>query len=250
MTVETPEQMEGMRRVGAVVATVLRDMLDHAEPGMSTAELDAYGARRLTELGATSAPQATYDFPGATCISVNDAVAHGVPGTYVLTAGDMLNVDVSAELDGFWADNGASRVVGEANAEQEKLLDHAREARDRAISVIAPGVAFNQVARVFAAVARRGRYQLIQNLCSHGVGRSLHEPPRELSPVVNRRDRRKFSAGQTIAIEPFLTTGKGWVTTHDDGWTLLEEPGSMSAQFEHTILVTEEGAEILTVPID
>lgn len=250
MTIENEDDLEGMRRISQIVATVLRDMLAHAQPGMSTAELDAFGAQRLQDFDATSAPRSTYDFPGSTCISVNRAVAHGVPGDEVLQEGDMLNVDVSAELDGFWADNGASTVVGEPNADQQRLLDHTREARDRAISVIAPGVSFNQVARVFGAVAKRGRYSLIQNLCSHGIGRSLHEPPRELSPIVNRRERRTFHEGQTIAIEPFLTTGRGWVTTADDGWTLLEDPGAISAQFEHTIVVTADGAEVLTVPLD
>ena len=249
MTVESEEDLEGMRRIGQIVATVLRDMLDRAAPGMTTAELDAFGASRLADFGATSAPRSTYDFPGDTCISVNRAVAHGVPGDHVLQDGDMLNVDVSAEFEGFWADNGASRVVGEASADQQRLLEHAREARDRAIAVIGPGVYFHQVARVFGAVAKRGRYNLIQNLCSHGIGRSLHEEPREISPIASRRERRRFREGQTIAIEPFLTTGRGWVTTDDDGWTLLEDPGSISAQFEHTIVVTSGGTEILTKPL-
>lgn len=250
MTIEQEDELVAMRAIGQIVATVLRDMLDHAEPGMTTAELDAFGARRLEELGAVSAPQFTYDFPGATCISVNDGVAHGIPGDYVLADGDLLNVDVSAGKDGFWADNGASRIVGEGTAQQQKLLEYTLEARDRAIEAIRPGVKFNQVAAIFSSVAKRGGFKLIENLCSHGIGRSLHEPPREISPVPVRRDRRRFTKGQVIAIEPFLTTGRGWVKEASDGWTLREEPGAISAQFEHTIVVWDDGAEILTIPLD
>jgi methionyl aminopeptidase len=253
MTIEDEAELEAMRAIGAIVATVLHDMLDHARPGMTTGELDVFGAQRLAELGATSAPRATYDFPGATCISVNDGVAHGIPGNHVLTEGDHLNVDVSAGKDGFWADNGASCIVGDSgahDAQKEKLLEYTLEARDRAIAAIKTGVSFNQVASIFSSVAKRGGFRLIENLCSHGIGRSLHEPPREISPVPVRRDRRRFTEGMVVAIEPFLTTGRGFVKQANDGWTLREEPGALSAQFEHTIVVWNDGAEILTVPHD
>lgn len=248
MTIENEEDLIGMRRAGCVVATVLADMLEHMAVGMTTAELDAFGAKRLTELGGRSAPQATYDFPGATCISVNEGVAHGIPGDYVLCDGDMVNVDVSAEVDGWWADNGGSGVIGTARtAEQAKLLEAAREARDRAIASIAPGVPYSRVGRIFEMVAKQYGFNLVRNLCSHGIGRSLHESPRELYPYFRRAERRRFQLGQVIALEPFMTTGRGWVDEADDGWTLLGSPGSMSAQFEHTIVVTEDGAEVLTV---
>lgn len=249
MTIDEDAELEAMRSIGAIVATVLRDMLERAEPGMTTAELDAFGAQRLDELGAISAPRFTYDFPGATCISVNDSVAHGIPGDYLLAEGDLLNVDVSGGKDGFWADNGASKLIGDGDPQKEKLLAYTLEARDRAIEAIKPGVRFNQVAQIFASVAKRGGYRIIENLCSHGIGRSLHEPPREISPVPVRRDRRRFEEGQVIAIEPFLTTGRGWVKEASDGWTLCEEPGAISAQFEHTIVIWNDGAEILTNPI-
>lgn len=249
MTIDQDDDLGAMREIGAIVATVLHDMLDRAEPGMTTRELDAFGAERLAELGAVSAPRHTYDFPGATCISVNESVAHGIPGDYVLAEGDLLNVDVSAGKGGFWADNGASRILGKGDAQKEKLLEFTLEARDRAIDAIKPGVKFNQVALIFTSVAKRGGFRVIENLCSHGIGRSLHEPPREISPIPVRRDRRRFEEGMVIAIEPFLTTGRGWVKEAADGWTLCEEPGAISAQFEHTIVVWEDGAEILTVPM-
>lgn len=250
MTIDQDEELVAMRAIGAIVATVLHEMLDRAEPGMSTLELDEFGARRLEELGAVSAPRQTYDFPGATCISVNESVAHGIPGDYELKEGDLLNVDVSAGKGGFWADNGASRIIGSGDPRQEKLLEFTLEARDRAIEAIKPGVRFNQIAQIFTSVAKRGGFRIIENLCSHGIGRSLHEPPREISPVPQRRERRRFEAGQVIAIEPFLTTGRGWVKEAADGWTLCEEPGALSAQFEHTIVVWEDGAEILTQPLE
>lgn len=249
MTIKTPEELEAMRRIAEIVATVLHRMIDAAEVGMTTRELDDLGATWLAEFGAVSAPIETYDFPGATCISVNRAVAHGVPGPQKLLEGDMVNVDVSAGLDGFWADNGASFVMGEPDPVQRRLLDAALEARDRAIQAIKPGVPYNTLGRIFAATAKRNRLNVIENLCSHGIGRSLHEPPRQLDPVPRRKERRKFTEGQVLAIEPFMTTGKGWVDEGPDGWTLYEVEGALSAQFEHTIVVTADGGEVLTNPI-
>ncbi len=250
MTVETPEELAAMRRIAQIVATVLHQMIDAAEPGMSTRELDDLGATWLTEFGAVSAPIETYNFPGATCISVNRAVAHGVPGPQKLVEGDMVNIDVSAGLDGFWADNGASFVLGEPSAVQLRLIEAAREARDRAIEAIKPGASYNTLGRIFGATAKRNRLNVIENLCSHGIGRALHEPPRQLDPVPRRRERRKFEEGQVLAIEPFMTTGKGWVEEGADGWTLYEVEGALSAQFEHTVIVREGGAEVLSVPLD
>lgn len=248
MTVQDEEELTGMRHAGRVVATVLADMLAAMRPGMTTRELDAIGARRLAELGGTSAPMATYEFPGATCISVNEGVAHGVPSMRVIRDGDMVNVDVSAVVKGWWADNGGSAVVGEATEEQARVLAAAREARDRAIAAIAPGVPFNRVGRIFEMVARQYGVNLVRNLCSHGIGRALHEAPRELYPYYRRAERRVFEEGQVIALEPFMTTGRGWVDEGEDGWTLYGSPGSVSAQFEHTIVVTASGTEILTLP--
>lgn len=248
MTIGNEQDLQGMRCAGRVVATVLQEMLLRAKPGVTPRELDQFAAQRLRSFGATSAPRSAYDFPGATCISVNDTVAHGVPDDRAFTQGDLVNIDVSAELDGYWADNGASVVVGKASSAQRHLLDHAREARDRAIAAIRPGTGFNQVGRIFGITARRGRYRVIRNLCSHGIGRSLHEEPRELSPVPNRGEQRRFHEGQVLAIEPFMTTGRGWVRVGSDGWSLHEEAGAMSAQFEHTIVVRADGPEILTLP--
>lgn len=247
MPIETDEELDGMRRAGCVVATVLAEMIAAVEAGITTAQLDRFGARRLEALGGRSAPIETYNFPGATCISVNEGVAHGVPGDYVLQAGDMVNVDVSAVVDGWWADNGGSCVVGTANPTQAKLLEATREARDRAIAAIAPGVAYSRIGQIFELIASQYGFNLVRNLCSHGIGRSLHEAPRELYPYYRRGERRTFEVGQVIALEPFLTTGRGWVDEGDDGWTLLGSPGSISAQFEHTIVVTPLGAEILTI---
>lgn len=250
MTVDNAEDLAGIRRAGAVVATVLRDMLAAMKPGMTTRELDQLGERRLLELGGVSAPQAMYDFPGATCISVNQGAAHGIPGDYVIAHGDMVNVDVSAKVGDYWADNGGSAVAGVATPEQERLLAATIEARDLAIAAIRPGVPFRVVGRIFEEVAERHGFSIIRNLCSHGVGRSLHEDPRELYPYYRRGERRRFSLGQVIALEPFLTTGRGWVDEADDGWTLNGSIGSLSAQFEHTIIVTRHGTEVVTIPLD
>ncbi len=250
MTLENEEELEAMRRAGMVVATVLAEMLDAVRPGMTTLELDDFGAQRLAHYGGLSAPRETYDFPGSTCISINEGVAHGVPGERIIQVGDMVNVDVSAVVDGWWADNGGSRAVGEPTAQQSELLHATRDARDRAIAAIGPGVPFSRIGRIFELVARQSGFNLVRNLCSHGIGRALHENPRELYPYYRRSERRRFELGQVIALEPFMTTGRGWVDEAEDGWTLLGSPGSISAQFEHTIVVTADGTEILTVAME
>ena len=246
MTVESDEQLEGLRAVGRAVAVTLRDMIDYVRPGITTAELDAFGARRLEELGAVSAPRSTYGFPGATCISVNEGVAHGVPGLRVLCEGDVVNIDVSAELGGYWADNGATTVVGEPSAKQRRLLEATRAARDHAIAAIRPGVSFNVVGQIFELHARRARFTVIKNLCSHGIGLALHEEPSELTGYPRRGERRRFHEGQVLAIEPFFTTGRDYVVEGADEWTLYNVKDSISAQFEHTIIVRNDGPEVLT----
>ncbi len=248
MTIENEEDLVALRKVGHAVAATLAAMTDAVRPGITTAELDAMGGELLASFGAQSAPKKVYDFPGFTCISVNEAVAHGVPGDQVLQEGDMVNIDVSAELGGFWADNGGTTVVGEPSPLQARLLEATLEARDRALEAIKPGASFNVVGRIFQQQARRARFGQVKNLCSHGIGRSLHQKPREIYGYPRRRERRRFTEGLVVAIEPFLTTGGEYVEEGADGWTLYNTPGSISAQFEHTVVVTSDGVEILTLP--
>ncbi|HEX5095529.1 MAG TPA: type I methionyl aminopeptidase, partial [Acidimicrobiia bacterium] len=196
--------------------------------------------------GARSAPRLAYDFPGNTCISVNDALAHGIPSAaVVLREGDLVNVDVSAELDGFWADTGASAAVGEVSARHRTLLDVTRVARDEAIATVRAGARVGVVGRAVERRAKRHGFRVIRNIGGHGVGRYIHEEPH----VANHFDpsaRTVLHEGLVLAIEPFLTTGATQVIEDADGWTLRTPDGSRGAQFEHTVVVTRGAPIILT----
>jgi methionyl aminopeptidase len=249
MTVETLAEIEGLKRIGHVVALVRDTLLEVARPGMTTAELDALGARLLEEHGAQSAPKRLYNFPGYTCISINEEVAHGIPGERVIQEGDMLNVDVSASMDGFFADTGATRVMGERGkwATQHKLCDATREALEAALAVVRAGVQFRVMGRAIEQVSRKHGFRIIRNLCSHGVGRALHEEPDYIPSFDDRSEVRRFHEGDVITIEPFLTTGRATVVEGKDGWTMLNSPGSLTAQFEHSLIITRERPILLTV---
>lgn len=245
MTAETPDDLQGMRRAGALVRAVFDAMKAAAGPGVSTLALDTLGARLLADAGARSAPQLFYDFPGATCISVNEHAAHGIPDDRILREGDMVNIDVSAELGGYVADMGESFVVGRGRRSQHRICDAVRQAVLDAVGEIRPGRSLNVIGRAAQRVADRHGYRIVRNLGSHGVGRSIHEEPSYV-PLDNPRESRRLSEGMVLTIEPFFTTGDPWVDELEDGWTLAVGDGHLVAQFEHTVVVTPGGAEILT----
>jgi methionyl aminopeptidase len=237
MTIEHASELEGLRRAGALVSSVLRSMREAATPGIRTRELDALGAELLRKAGARSAPQLTYGFPGATCISVNEVAAHGIPDDTVLRDGDLVNVDVSAELDGYFADTGASFVVGQASTRQQRLLDAAREARDTAVARLRAGGRLNGIGRTVESVAARRGFRVIRNLGSHGTGRALHEAPEHIPGHYVPHDNRRLHEGMVITVEPFLATHCNQVEDVGDGWSLRCRKG-FAAQFEHTLVVT------------
>ena len=245
MTIEHAFELEGLRRAGALVASILATMREAAVAGVRTRELDAIGAGMLHDAGARSAPQLTYDFPGATCISVDRVVAHGIPDDTVLRDGDLVNIDVSAELDGYFADTGASFVVGTARPAQQRLLDATREARDAAIAQLRAGELLSGIGRTVETVAARRGFRVIRDLQSHGVGRSLHEAPGSIPGYYDRRDTRRLHEGMVITVEPFLATHATRTETLDDGWSLVCPKGH-GAQFEHTVVVTRDAPIIVT----
>ena len=248
MTITTAEELEGMRRAGREAARILLQMLEAARVGMSTGELNALGEQLMADIGAVSAPKIAVGFPEATCISVNEEVAHGIPGAYQLQRGDVLNVDVSLALDGYFADNGATIVMEGGSHAMQRLCDDARAARDQAIAMVRHGARFSVVGRVIEEHARRGGYKVVKNLCSHGIGRALHEEPGDVLGYFDRRERRLFTEGMVLTVEPFLSTKGSWAEEGADGWTLLNMPGGRSAQFEHTLMVRRDAPpEIFTV---
>lgn len=246
MTIKNAAERAALKAIGAIVADALKTMGAAIRPGMTTAELDAIGEEVLLSRGARSAPQLCYNFPGATCISVNNQVAHGIPGAYVLKAGDLVNIDVSAEKDGFFGDNGSSFAVGEVSPERQRLLREGRKVLNKAIAQVKHGQPLNIIGKTLEKEARKRGYTLIRNLGSHGVGRSLHEEPSFIAPYNDPAEHRMLREGMVITIEPFLSTGATQVLQDADGWTLYTPKNFDTVQFEHSMIVTKGKPVILT----
>lgn len=247
MTISNDKELAALSRIGSIVARCRDAMCAHAQVGMSTRELDAFGEAFLSREGARSAPRVMYDFPGATCISINEEIAHGIPGDRLIEAGDVVNIDVSAELDGYYSDTGFTITMPPHDPKLVKLVDATKNALERALDVIRADRRFNEVGRILQAQADRGGYGVIKNLGGHGIGKSLHEQPEFIAGYNDPNDHRRFELGQVITIEPFFSNGPStWAREADDGWTLLNKPGRRSAQFEHTMVVTEGAPLILT----
>ncbi len=246
MTIETEDDVAGLKRVGGIVSRVLQQMLDAAEPGMTTRELDVLGAKLLEQHGARSAPQVVYNFPGATCISINEEAAHGIPGDRVIQAGDLLNVDVSAELDGYFADTGGTRIVPPTTAQKTRLCHATRMALEQAMKQARAGQPINAIGAAIQRTAKSHGFRVIENLASHGVGRALHEEPAHILGYFDPKDRRVLREGMVITIEPFLSTKSRVVTESTDGWTLVGTPGNLSAQYEHTMIITKGAPIVVT----
>ena len=247
MTIEREDQLDGLKRIGLIVGRTLEAMRRAAEPGMTTAELDAIGAQALELAGAKSAPKTTYNFPGATCISVFPAIAHGIPGSQVLRAGQLVNIDVSAEKDGYFADTGASFVLHGRDAKLDALCRDGRKALQIGIDAVRVGGALNAPGIAIEEFARKHRYTLIRNLASHGVGGALHEDPGEIPTWRDMSERRRINEGLVFTLEPFLSTGASWAVDSKDGWTLFADKIAPTVQYEHTLVATRHGVVITTL---
>lgn len=236
-----------MKQISEAVAATLGLMRDYAQPDMTTKQLDEYGAKILKQYGARSAPKLTYGFPGWTCISINNEIAHGIPSSKViLREGDLVNIDVSAEMDGYWADNGGSFVLGRDINHHNALVETSKKILFKAIQKIKGGVKISDVGRLIETEARKSGYTVIRNLVGHGVGRSLHEAPHEIPCFYDQTDNRRFRKNSIVAIETFISTGTAYAHDKGDGWTFVTKDGSFVAQHEHTILITDAQPVILT----
>ncbi len=247
MSITQEFELIGMKKASEAVAYALKEMSSYAQPGMTTKELDDYGARILSDFGAKSAPYLTYGFPGCTCISLNNEFCHGIPSNNrILNEGDLVNIDVSAELNGFWADNGGSFVLGEDINQHQKLVDASKFILMKAIDNIKGGVRIADIGSLIETEAKKRGFKVIKNLGGHGIGRSLHEQPDELLNYKNRFDQRRFKKNSVVAIETFISTTSIYADTLNDGWTMIGNKGGYMAQHEHTIVVTDGKPIILT----
>jgi methionyl aminopeptidase len=247
MSISSEAELAGMQRVSEVVAITLKAMRNHAKAGMSAKELDEYGGAILTSLGARSAPKETYGFPGWSCISVNNEIAHGIPThNKIFKEGDLINIDVSAELDGFWSDNGGSFVLGRDVNKHQPLVEASRQILQKALENIKDGVRISDIGKLIETEAKKAGYKVIENLAGHGVGRSLHEEPLEIANVFDPFVKARFKKNSVVAIETFISTVSTIAKTQKDGWTLIGNKKGFVAQHEHTIVVTEDRPIILT----
>lgn len=247
MSISNDSELNGMKKASEAVACTLKEMTAFARPGISTKELDEFGAKVLADFGAKSAPYLTYGFPGWTCISVNQEFCHGIPSQKrILQEGDLVNIDVSAELDGFWSDNGNSFVVGPDIHGHQDLVDASKDILQKAISAIKGGIRISDVGHLMETEAKRRGYKVIKNLTGHGVGRSLHEEPSEIANYRDKFNRTRFKKNSVVAIETFIATDSTFADTLSDGWTMVGNNGGFMAQHEHTILITDREPVILT----
>lgn len=250
MVISTEEELQKLKDIGRLCAVAVETMAKALEPGITTRELDLIGRKILEDNGAQSAPEFCYEFPGATCISVNEEVAHGIPGDRRIEAGDLVNIDVSAVKDGFFGDTGSSFAVPPVSKQIEKLCRDGRRALWTGLQQVRTGKPIAGIGNAIGAFAAKNRYTLISNLASHGVGRSLHEEPKEVSTWPDPDETRIMEEGLVFTIEPFLSLGGTWAEDGGNGdpWTLYSDPRAPTVQYEHTIVVTRNGPLILTLP--
>jgi len=247
MSITKESDLIGMKEVSVVVGTTLKLMREYTKIGLSTKELDEYGGAILKKFGAKSAPYETYKFPGYTCISVNSEAAHGIPSeNKILKEGDLINIDVSAELNGFWSDNGGSFVIGKDINNHQPLVDASKNILHKAIINIKDGVKIADIGDLIETEAIKSGYKVIENLAGHGVGRSLHEEPENILNYRVKSNRERFKKNTTVAIETFISTKSTTAVELNDGWTLVGNKGGYVTQHEHTILITESEPIILT----
>lgn len=245
MIVTTEDQLQGLKACGKAVRLAIETMGQALEAGMTARELDAIGRKVLEQEGAESAPELVYDFPGATCISIEPVIAHGWADEQTMKPGDMINIDVSASKDGYFADAGATFILPPVLPAKEAIVKAAKRARDKAIAGLKPGARMQIIPQAFEAEAMASGYSLIENLLGcHGVGKTLHDQP-EILAISDRSDRRTFKQGMVLAIEPFLSTGADYAEEGEREWELFT-PGHLTAQFEHTVVVGKKGPIIIT----
>jgi methionyl aminopeptidase len=236
MTINSTAEFEGMRRVGQLVAATRETMRASVRPGVTTGELDAIGERFARAAGARSAPQLTYDFPGFTCISVNDEIVHGIPGPRVLADGDLVTLDVTLELDGFMADSAITVPVGRVSPEARRVMRAARQAFQQGFDTARAGVSLQTLGRAVDTAARAAGVHVFRELAGHGIGRRLHEEP--TVPNWGAPDATEaLHDGVVIALEPMVSARPARVVEARDGWTLRTHNRALAAHHEHTLMV-------------
>ncbi|WP_409293731.1 type I methionyl aminopeptidase [Peribacillus sp. SCS-26] len=246
MIAKTEEDFTGLKEIGRIVAKIRNELVKRTVPGITTLELDQIAGQMFEEEGAQSAPKGQYSFPGYSCISVNEEVAHGIPGGRVVGEGDLVNIDVSGSKNGYFADTGVSFVAGKGDPKLEKICEVAKEAFEAGLLKAKPGSKKSGLGKAVMNTARKNGLTVIKNLTGHGIGRKIHEAPDHIYNYNEPSDDELLKDGMVIAFEPFISTKDEEVYQLDDGWTYVTDD-SFVAQYEHTLIITKNGPVILTL---
>lgn len=249
LIIRNEKELDAMRRIGRIVANVLQEMAAATVEGITTRELDQICAAALTRYGAISAPMSEYNFPGYSCISVNDEIAHGIPGERVLRPGDMVNLDVSASYAGYFADSGVTILLPPEDKVGKRLIAASKKTLENSIAQAVAGRRLSMVSKATEETAKSFGFKTIRNLCGHGVGHTLHDQPEMINNYYDPHDTRVMAEGMALAIETFVAEKENHVIEDKkNGWTLRTPKGSRAVQFEHTVIVTKGKPIILTLP--
>lgn len=243
MSIQDEQELLSLKAAGRVVRMVLDAMKAEVRPGVTTLQLDEAGARVMRENGARSAPSMVYKFPGASCISLNDEAVHGVPGERKLLEGDLVKLDVTVEKDGFMADAAITVAVGRVSSQAEQLMACAERAFHKAMLVARAGFRVFEIGKIVEREVRKSGFSVVRELGGHGIGRTIHEPP-HVPNYADPHAQQVMNEGLVITVEPIISSGSGRVFTDKDGWTVRTGDRSLSAHFEHTLVITA-GAPIL-----
>jgi methionyl aminopeptidase len=247
MSIESPADLAALRHIGQIVGEILQTLRAAVRPGVTRAELDALAGAEMKKRGAQSSPKLVYQFPGEMCISVNDEVVHGVPGSRRLHEGDIIKLDLTAQKDGYVADACISVAVGEISGRAQKLMSCAERAFQKALGSARAGNPVNAIGRAVEQEVLNSGFQVVRALTGHGVGRTIHEKP-EVANYFEPRNRAMLTDGLVLTIEPIITAGSDDVYTSADQWTVKTRDRALSAHFEHTLVITDSEPLILTVP--
>jgi methionyl aminopeptidase len=252
VTIKTPEDIEKMRVAGRLAAEVLQMIKPHVKPGVSTAELDRICHDHIVNVQKAIPANVGYKgFPASVCTSVNNVICHGIPtDAKILKDGDIINIDVTVIKDGFHGDTSRMYIAGKPSVKAQRLVDVTREAMFQAIRIVRPGATLGDIGHAIQRYAEAERFSVVREYCGHGIGRVYHEDPQVLHYGVPGTGLR-LEKGMTFTIEPMINEGARHTRLMPDGWTVVTKDRSLSAQWEHTVAVTENGVEILTrVPGD
>ncbi|HAA31779.1 MAG TPA: type I methionyl aminopeptidase [Cyanobacteria bacterium UBA8553] len=245
--IKSEREIEIMRQAAKIVATVLKEISEKVEPGMTTADLDAYAEKRIREMGATPSFKGYHGFPGSICSCINNEVVHGIPSKKkVIRTGDVLKVDTGAKYEGFHGDSCITIAIGQVTPEADKLIRVAQETLYKGIEQVKEGAYLLDIAGAIEDHVIANGFSVVENFTGHGVGRNLHEEPSVFNYRTREMPNVKLKAGMTLAIEPILNAGSKFTRILSDRWTAITVDNALSAQFEHTVLVTADGYEILT----